>query len=68
MYLVKEKKMLMSLAFSFMDNSLLSCPFPRVVLKLVLVIPEEKAKIAFRLGVGTLLTHESLKNRTTCSV
>lgn len=38
-----------------MDNSVLSSLFPGVALKLVLSIPEEeKAKIAFRLGVGTL--------------
>lgn len=56
----------MSLTFSFMDNFVLSCPFLRVVLILVLSIPgEEKAKIAFRLGVGNLLKHESLKSRTT---
>lgn len=61
-----KEKMLISLAFSFMDNSVLSCPFPRVVLILVLSIPgEEKARIAFRLGVGNLLKHESLKSRTT---
>lgn len=58
--------MLMSLAFSFMDNSVLSCPFTEVVLILVLSIPgEEKEKIAFRLGLGNLLIHESLNSRTT---
>lgn len=61
--------MLMILSFSFMDNSVLSSLFPRVALKLVLSIPgEEKAKIAFRLGVGTLSKDKSLKSRTTCSV
>lgn len=55
----------MSLAFSFMDNSVLSCRFPWEVLKLVLSIRgKEKAKIAFGLGVGNLLKHESPKSRT----
>lgn len=61
-----KEKMLMSLAFSFMDNSVLSCPFPEVVLILVLsTAGEEKAKIAFRLGLGNLLIRESQKSRTT---
>lgn len=56
----------MSLAFSFMDNSVLSCPLPWVVLILLLSFSgEEKAKIAFELGVGNLLKYESPKSRTT---
>ena len=56
----------MALAFSFVGNSVVSCPFPRVDLILVLSIPgEEKAKIAFKLRNGNLLKCESLESRTT---